>query len=219
MQRIKPAYIVIAVVVLVAVGFVVANMVAEQPGERVVDEGTVTETIAVVETNSTAVFEVRLLEGADAEHESEHMFESLAELPGIGEASLDTQSLQFTVAYDDAAIDEDTIRTRLMDAGYLVPTRDDATPTELSTDGTLQTIAIEDNGARFEPYLILASAGVPIEIQFSPGSECRTTVKFPQVGVVQDISQGGTVALPALEPGQYQITCSGDAHEGAILVE
>ena len=78
---------------------------------------------------------------------------------------------------------------------------------------------VNDDGVQFDPYLILATAGVPIEIEFAPGTECRTIVKFPQIGIEQDISQGGTVALPALEPGEYQIACGDDGHEGALLVE
>jgi hypothetical protein len=65
----------------------------------------------------------------------------------------------------------------------------------------------------------LAQAGIPIEIEYGPGVECREVVKFPGIGVVQDISEGGTVTLPALEPGEYQIACGGDAHEGTLIVE
>ena len=38
-------------------------------------------------------------------------------------------------------------------------------------------------------------------------------------GITEDISQGATVSLPAMEPGTYDILCGGDGSEGAIVVE
>ena len=60
---------------------------------------------------------------------------------------------------------------------------------------------------------------MPTEIDFSPGQDCRVSIKIPAVGIVQDISQGGTVTVPGMEPGQYQIVCSQDGHEGTLIVE
>lgn len=219
MQRIKPQYIILGVVLVIAALLVIPQLLTYQPGERVVEENMVTETIGVVETNTTATYQVGLVEGSDPEHESDHMFESLADLPGVGTASLDTQTLELTVNYDDASVDEAAIKDRLLNAGYIVPTKDDAAPLEMADDGSVQRIAVADNGQRFDPYLMIAKAGVPIEIEFAPGTECRVAVKFPDIGVAQDIAQGGVVALPALEPGDYQIACSGDGHEGTLIVE
>ncbi len=219
MQRIKPPHIIVAIVLVVFAVLLVPQVLTDQPGARSVKGNVITETIGVVETNATTVYQVKLVEGLDPEHESQHMFEALAGLPGIGKASLDTQSLELTVAYDDAVIDDAPIRERLMDAGYIVPTRDDATPTELAKDGSVQRISITDDGVQFDPNLILARAGVPIEMEFSPGQECRVVVKFPQIGIEQNIAQGGTVTLPALEPGEYEITCGEDGHEGTVIVE
>jgi hypothetical protein len=67
--------------------------------------------------------------------------------------------------------------------------------------------------------VIAARAGIPLEIEFAPGQECRTVVKFPEIGVEEEIGQGGTVSLPALEAGTYQIVCGGDGPEGTLLVE
>ena len=83
----------------------------------------------------------------------------------------------------------------------------------------MQRVAVADTGMQFDPYLIRATAGVPIEFDFAPGQECRVIVKFPELGVEQDISQGGVVALPALDPGEYQIACGGDGNEGTLIVE
>jgi len=219
MQRIKPPHIVIAVVVIVVGAFIIPQVLADQPGARSSQGTTITETIGVVETNATAVFPVRLTEGAGAEHESSHMFEALAGLPGVGKATLDTETLELTVSYNDSQVSDGPIRTRLVESGYMQPTAEDATPTQLATDGSTQRIAVADDGTGFTPYLIRARAGVPIEIEFAPGTECRIGVKFPDLGIEQDISQGGLVELPALESGEYQIACSGDGHEGTLIVE
>jgi hypothetical protein len=219
MKRIKPAYIIAAAVLIVAVGFIIVQSSTKNPGARSVEDDSVTVTIGAVETNATLFYQIKLLEGSDPEHEVQHVFETLADLPGVGDVSLDMQTLELAVTYDDAVIADPPIRERLLEAGYLVPSAEDAVPTEVAEDGSVQRIAVADDGTQFDPYLIRATPGVPIEIEFSPGTECRTVVKFPQIGVEQDISQGGTVALPALEPGEYQIACGGDAHEGALIVE
>jgi len=219
MQRIKPPHIVIAVVLIVVGAFIIPQVIADQPGARSSDGSTITETIGVVETNATAVFPVSLTEGSGAEHESSHMFEALAGLPGVGKATLDTETLELAVSYNDTQISDGPIRARLLESGYVQPTLEDATPTELAADGSAQHISVTDDGTGFSPYLIRATAGVPITIEFGPGTECRVGVKFPDLGIEQDISQGGLVELPALESGEYQIACSGDGHEGTLIVE
>ena len=219
MKRIKPAHIVIAIVLIAVAVFAIPQILSDQPGARSVSDNVVTETIGVVETNAVVAFQVTLVEGSDAEHESDHMFEALTGLPGVGEASLDTQTLELTVAYDDAVIDPAPIRERLVAGGYIAPTRDDAAATEVTEDGSVQRISISDDGVHFDPNLILAKAGIPIEMEFAPGQDCRVVVKFSQIGVEQNIAEGGTVNLPALEQGEYEITCSGDAHEGILIVE
>jgi len=218
MPKVKPAHIVVAIAVGLTAIFALPQILADQPGARSVSGSVVSETIGVNDTNATVDYTVRLLEGSDAQHESDHIFDSLAGLPGVGKAHLDTGSLQLTIEYDDSVIAPEPIRARLVDAGYLVPTVADATAMELAEDGSLQRIAVADDHG-FDPSFMLAKAGVPIEIEFAPGQECRVQVKFPELGVEQDISQGGTVALPALEPGSYTIACSGDAQEGTIIVE
>lgn len=218
MPRIKPAHLVLALIAIVFAIFALPQILADQPGARSTSGTQITQTIGVVETNATASFTLQLLEGAGAEHEADHIFECLADLPGVGDATLDTQSLALTVDFDSAAIAEEPIRQRLLEAGYVAPSVADSTPTELAEDGSVQRIAVADDGG-FVPWLIRAKAGVPIEFDFAPGTECRVAVKFPELGVEQDISQGGTVALPALDPGSYTIACSQDGNEGTLIVE
>jgi len=219
MPRIKPAHLVLVLIAIIFAVFALPQILADQPGARSTSGSLITETINVTETDSSATFTVKLQEsGAGAEHEADHIFESLAGIPGVGNATFDTESLQLTVAYDSATIAEEPIRQRLLAAGYVTPTVADATPMELAPDGSVQRIAVADDGG-FQPWLIRAQAGVPIEIDFAPGTECRVGVKFPELGVEQDISQGGTVQLPALEAGNYTIACSQDGNEGTLIVE
>ncbi|MDA3935743.1 MAG: cupredoxin domain-containing protein [Actinomycetota bacterium] len=219
MKRIKPPHIILAVVVIVVAAFSLPQIFTEQVGTLSVQGNTVTKTLGSGDTNATAVFQVRLLEGSDPEHESEHIFGSISGLPGLGDAVLDVDTLELTVNYDDTAIGDLSVRDMLVSAGYLVPTADDATSTEMSEDGTVQRIAISDDGVQFDPYLIRAEAGIPIELEFAPGQECRVAVKLPQLGIEQNIAQGGTVSLGAVEAGEYDILCSGDGYEGTLIVE
>lgn len=219
MNRLRPSHIALASVLAVFAIAMIPQVFSDRPGARRVRGAVVTEVVGTAQTNATVAYQVKLVEGSDAEHEADHMFQALAGLPGIGKVSLDTRSLQLTVAYDDASGDTAAIRERLLGSGYLSPTRDDATPTKVAGDGSVQRLAIADTGNSFEPYLILAKADVPIELDFAPGTKCRVVVKFPQVGVEQDIAKGGKVNLPSLKPGEYRIACGEGGHEGTLIVE
>lgn len=219
MKKIKPAYIILGVIVVIVGAFALPRLFASQPGMTSSDGDVITTTIAAVDTNASAVYSVTLLEGVDAEHEFDHMLEAVQGIPGVGEVSLDTVALELTVHYDNTVMGDSIIRDQLLAAGYVVPSIADATPTEVAEDGSVQRIAIADDGVQFNPWFIRATAGVPVELDFDPGKECRVSISFPDLGIEQDISQGGVVALPALEPGEYNIICSGGGVDGTIVVE
>ena len=219
MNRIKPPQIILVVVLVVLAFLAIPRLAMEKAGSRSVSDEVISQVIGSGDTNASADFQVKLLEGSDAEHESTHIFEPLVGLAGIGKVDLNAESLVLTVTFDDAVIDQDTIRGKLVEAGYLVATAADYTKTSLDEDGATQRIAIGDDGARFDPTMILAQPGIPIAMEFAPGTECRTSVKLPELGVEQDISSGGTVKLPALVAGEYEIVCSQDGHEGVLVVE
>jgi len=87
--------------------------------------------------------------------------------------------------------------------------------------GDVQTIAVDTSAGTFNPGLIRAKAGVPIEITFSqsPGG-CLSGVVFPDFNIGEDLTGGAkTIKLPALQPGEYQFFCQMQMVSGTIVVE
>jgi hypothetical protein len=95
-------------------------------------------------------------------------------------------------------------------------------PIEKQTDvqGDVQTIAVDTSSGSYDPNVIIAKAGVPIEIAFSQSSGCLYSVQFPDFGVYEDLQDGPkTIKLPALEPGEYQWACGMNMATGTLRVE
>lgn len=218
MPRPNPRVIILLVLAGVLAFVVLPILLTDQPGTVATGGDIVSKTFSGVSVDSEAVYDVQLLEGSDAAHESTHMFDALDGLEGVSAAALDTKSLKLAVSYSSATTTEGPIRARLLAAGYLRPTADEAEPAVLDAGGKVQRIAVVDDHG-FSPAYIRARAGIPLEIEFGPGTECRVTVVFPELKITSDISKGGVVKLPALEPGTYTIACGGNAPEGAIIVE
>lgn len=219
-MNLKPKHLLLIIAVLIVGGaFIIAqSLTANAPGATRTDGSRVTKTLSTAPADATFELPVRLLEGDDASHESDHIFETLAALPGVATATLDTETLTLDIGYASGMVDESAIRRHMFLAGYAGIMREDTTAAETGEDG-VQRISVADDGAQFVPSLIAAKPGAPIEIVFGPGSDCRTSVSVPQLGVTLDISQGGTMSLPPLDPGSYAIQCGGGATEGAIIVE
>lgn len=210
----------IAAVLIVGVAFVITNaQSANAPGTTKTEGTKITYIISEAEAKSTTEIPVRLLEGSDAAHESAHIFESVAGVQGAASATLDTETLVLTVAYDPALLDPAEVQRTLAAVGYTQPTAADATPAEVSADGTAQSIAIADDGTGLVPNIISAKAGLPLTMTFGPGSECRTTIVLPALNASADIMNGGAIELASLEPGTYEILCSGGGNEGMLIVQ
>jgi hypothetical protein len=219
-MRLTPRQILLITAIIVVLGAfgVTQAMTANAPGFVKSEGALITQVITKAETNDSAEFPIRLLEGGDAAHESAHIFDSIEMLPGLGTATLDTERLTLTVTFDSATTSAEVIRRQLAGAGYAQVTAADATPTEVAEDGSIQRLSIVDD-AGFVPSLVRAKAGIPLELTFAPGTECRTSVVFPELNIRQDISAGGVVLLGALEAGTYRILCGGEGDEGSIIVE
>ncbi len=92
-----------------------------------------------------------------------------------------------------------------------------AQTTTSSEDGR-QVIEVSSQGT-FDPS-VTAKAGQPIRLEFGPGGGCTAAVKFDQLGIYEDLTDGGgTVELPALDPGQYPLICQSDMVMGVLIVE
>lgn len=88
---------------------------------------------------------------------------------------------------------------------------------DVSADGR-QTIQVSSSGT-FAPASA-AKAGQPIRLEFGPGGGCTAAVKFDQLGIFEDLTDGGgTVDLPALDAGQYPLICQSDMVMGTLTVE
>lgn len=86
-----------------------------------------------------------------------------------------------------------------------------------SADGG-QSIRVSANGT-FAPERV-AKAGVPLRLEFGPGSGCTAAIKFPDRGIFEDLTDGGgVVELPALAAGQYPLICQSDMVMGTLTVE
>lgn len=219
-MKLKPQHTVLIVTTLAAIAVVVvlSASAGNAPGATRSDGSLITYRIAEGEAGASVELPITLQEGNDAAHESVHIFEQIAVIPGTVDAALDTATLMIEVGYDPAVTDGATIRQELFLVGYTPLAREDTTPTEVAADGSSQQIEIAADG-RLAPRFVVAKAGVPAELVFSAGTGCLTSVSFPDLSITQDISSGGTVSLPAMEPGVYAIVCSENAFDGAIVVE
>ncbi len=87
--------------------------------------------------------------------------------------------------------------------------------------GGVQKISVDTSQGSFNPNVIRAKAGVPIEIDFSqaPGG-CLSGVVLPDFGVRENLTDGAkTVKLPALSPGEYNFFCQMQMVSAKIVVQ
>ena len=195
----------------------VYQTVADPPGKRTQDGQIVTEIISTAQGDATAVFDITLKEGGDPAHEADHVFESI-QSQAIERASFDASTLKLQVQYDSALIAEGDIRQMLATAGYVALAASDGVAATISADGTSQQLAVTP-GERLDPSLMTAKAGLPLTITFGPGSGHLASVKIEPLGVEQNIVQGGTLELPALQPGTYEFVCTEGYVDGTLIVQ
>lgn len=89
-----------------------------------------------------------------------------------------------------------------------------------TVSGDVQKVTIDLTTGSYAPNQITAKAGIPIELDFKgPASGCNGYVVSQQLGFQQDVSNGGTIQVPALQPGTYQWTCSMGMYLAQIIVK
>jgi hypothetical protein len=216
-MKFRPWHLGLAVAAAVII-MVVLVTGGDQPGSTGRSGDAVTKTVSQIEPNATASFDIRLVEGNDAEHESIHIFEAL-EHPSVATLSLDTVTLRLTVDYDASTLSETAIRQQLVKYGYLELSAADAVAAELAADGTGQTIHLVP-GEELVPYFIRAQAGVPLTITFSAGSDHLASVSIPALGITQDITtEGASIVIDEPVAGEYELLCAEGYADAVLFVE
>jgi hypothetical protein len=86
-------------------------------------------------------------------------------------------------------------------------------------DGGVQRVFVDVSNGYFDPTTIELAAGVPAEITFSQGSGCLAQVQFPQLGIFEDLTNGGAIVrIPALDAGEYPFSCGMQMVFGSLVV-
>jgi hypothetical protein len=98
---------------------------------------------------------------------------------------------------------------------------DAGAPTAAATiDGTVQRISVDLSKGYYDPTVIQAKSGVPLEITFGQGQGCLASVLVPAFNVNQDLTKGGAVVkLPAMQAGDYEFSCGMRMVFGKIVVQ
>lgn len=86
--------------------------------------------------------------------------------------------------------------------------------------GGVQKVTVDLTTGSYSPNEITAKAGVPMELTFKgPASGCNGYVQSQQLGFSQDVSNGGTIKVSALQPGTYTFACSMNMYRAQIVVK
>lgn len=89
-----------------------------------------------------------------------------------------------------------------------------------AVSGPVQTISVDLSQGYYDPTVIEAKAGIPLEITFGQGQGCLAKVLIPAFSVDRDLTSGGAaVRLPAMKPGEYQFSCAMRMVFGKIVVD
>ncbi|MDO8847635.1 MAG: hypothetical protein Q7W51_04530 [Coriobacteriia bacterium] len=217
-MKLRPLHLLIAfTIAAIAMTAVVTG--GSQPGSLATEGDTITMTVSRTEPNATAVFDITLLEGGDAAHESSHIFQSLESAPGVATLAFDTQALTLTVAFDASIVSADSLRQQLAASGYVTQSIADAAETQLTADGTGRSIHLVP-GEVLEPSFFKTPAGVPLTITFSAGQGHLATVSIPALGITQDITaEGASLTIPAPVAGTYELVCAEGYADATLVVE
>jgi plastocyanin domain-containing protein len=106
-------------------------------------------------------------------------------------------------------------------APQTAPAADASAPSGVATiEGSVQRISVDLSQGYYDPTVIEAKAGVPLEITFGQGQGCLSEVLVPDFGVKQDVTHGGAIVkLPAMQPGEHEFSCGMRMVFGRIVVK
>ena len=217
-MKLRPWHLVIAFT-LAAIAMTALVTGGSQPGSIATKGDLMTMTVSRTEPNATAVFDITLLEGGDAAHESSHIFDTLETAPGVASLAFDTKALTLTVAYDASVVSEESLRQQLAASGYVERSLADAVETQPTADGTGRIIHLVP-GSALAPSFFKSPAGVPLTITFSAGQGHLASVSIPSLGITQDLTvEGASLTIPAPAPGTYELVCAEGYTDATFVVE
>lgn len=85
---------------------------------------------------------------------------------------------------------------------------------------TVQKFSIGLGDYGYEPTVVTAKAGTPIQLTVAQGEGCAAGFLIAELGVAADNStRAAVVSLPALSPGTYRFTCGMEMVEGRLVVQ
>jgi plastocyanin domain-containing protein len=94
-------------------------------------------------------------------------------------------------------------------------------PEEVSANDVAITVTVEDG--TYQPSRIKLPAGKPATIIFlrKDASPCAEMVLFSDFDISEELplNKPKAIALPAMEPGEYDFTCQMQMYRGKLLVE
>lgn len=94
-------------------------------------------------------------------------------------------------------------------------------PAEVSAKEGPLTVNVEDGV--YQPARIKLPAGQPAKLEFlrKDASPCAAMVVFDELEISEELplNKPTTIALPALEPGEYAFTCQMQMYRGTVVVE
>lgn len=220
-KRIKPAYVILAIVGVLVVSVVIAGnngTTAKAVG------GKITKSYGAASPCASASIPVMANQGVDLASQGDKLVDAFADMEGVGDVTLDIARSTLDVAFCESLQTEDSMRqavarTGLVTLGAPQAASAPATAT-LDPTGKKQTTTVDTASGAFAPSKIVLKAGVPADISFGAASGCVTEVIFADLGVQQDLKAGpATVSLPALEPGTYAFACAMGHQSGALIVQ
>jgi plastocyanin domain-containing protein len=106
-------------------------------------------------------------------------------------------------------------------APQTTPAADSSAPSGVAKiEGAVQRISVDLSQGYYDPTIIEAKAGVPLEISFGQGQGCLSSVLVPDFSIDQDLRNGGAVVkLPAMQPGEHEFSCGMRMVFGRIVVK
>lgn len=221
-KRMKPIVPMIALVAVLVVGFAAAGM--KGTSATTVD-GKLTRNFGSPSACQSASLSFTPNQGVDLSRQGEQLLKAFEGMEGVGDVTLDIVQSKIDMGWCESSQTEETMRQAVTATGLVTLSEDGSSsalqPSTATVDaaGKSQTVSVDTSNESFAPSQIGLKAGVPAEISFAKATGCVGEVVFESLGIRQDLSQGATVRLPALEVGTYSFACGMGHVRGQLVVQ